>query len=92
MNEAHERCCTERHLVLTCPLIWIDDDIGRDPIFRIRKQTFVADVVPGRQGLRHTHYEGEYVYILEGTLTVKPGGKDPITLRRGKSLMGHCIG
>jgi hypothetical protein len=45
------------------------------------KQTviYVAEVVPGGQGLRHTHYEGEYVYILEGTLTVKPGGKDPIT-------------
>ena len=46
-----------------------------------RKQTviYVADVAPGGEGTRHTHYGDEYVYILEGTLTIKPDGKDPIT-------------
>jgi quercetin dioxygenase-like cupin family protein len=51
------------------------------------KQTviYVADVVPGGEGPRHTHYGDEYVYILEGTLTVKPDGKDPITLGKGQA-------
>jgi quercetin dioxygenase-like cupin family protein len=45
---------------------------------------YVADVVPGGEGQRHTHYGDEYVYILEGTLTVKPDGKDPINLSKGE--------
>ena len=51
------------------------------------KQTviYVADVVPGGEGQRHTHYGDEYVYILEGTLTIKPDGKDPITLSKGQA-------
>ena len=51
------------------------------------KQTviYVADVAPGGEGTRHTHYGDEYVYILEGTLTIKPDGKDPITLRKGQA-------
>src|SRR3954468_1159842 len=31
---------------------------------------YVADVAPGGEGTRHTHYGDEYVYILEGTLTI----------------------
>src|SRR3954453_11257113 len=51
------------------------------------KQTviYVADVVPGGEGQRHTHHGDEYVYILEGTLTIKPDGKDPITLGKGQA-------
>jgi quercetin dioxygenase-like cupin family protein len=51
------------------------------------KQTviYVADVVPGGEGQRHTHHGDEYVYILEGTLTVKPDGKDPIALSKGQA-------
>ena len=51
------------------------------------KQTviYVADVVPGGEGQRHTHHGDEYVYILEGTLTIKPDGKDPITLSKGQA-------
>jgi quercetin dioxygenase-like cupin family protein len=45
----------------------------------------VADVAPGGEGTRHTHYGDEYVYILEGTLTIKPDGKDPITLGKGQA-------
>src|SRR3954468_17476507 len=51
------------------------------------KQTviYVADVAPGAEGARHAHYGDEYVYILEGTLTIKPDGKDPIILGRGQA-------
>ena len=46
---------------------------------------YVADVVPGGEGPRQSHHGDEYVYILEGTLTVKPDGKDPITLGKGQA-------
>jgi quercetin dioxygenase-like cupin family protein len=51
------------------------------------KQTviYVADVAPAGEGARHTHYGDEYVYILEGTLTIKPDGKDPLTLGKGQA-------
>jgi len=50
------------------------------------KQTviYVADVVPGGEGQRHTHYGDEYVYVLEGTLTIKPDGKEPISVSKGQ--------
>ena len=51
------------------------------------KQTviYVAEVAPGGEGARHTHYGDEYVYILEGTLNIKPYGKDPISLGKGQA-------
>ena len=39
---------------------------------------YIADVVPGGEGARHTHYGDEFVYILEGSLVVTPDGKEPI--------------
>ena len=44
---------------------------------------YIADVKPGAEGGRHTHYGDEYVYVLEGTLIVTPDGQQPITLRKG---------
>jgi len=44
---------------------------------------YIADVRPGAEGGRHSHYGDEYVYILEGTLVVTLDGQQPITLRKG---------
>jgi quercetin dioxygenase-like cupin family protein len=44
---------------------------------------YIADVMPGGEGARHTHYGDEFVFILEGSLTVTPDGKEPVTLRQG---------
>jgi quercetin dioxygenase-like cupin family protein len=46
---------------------------------------YIADVMPGGEGARHTHYGDEFVYILEGTLLVQPDGKEPITLKQGET-------
>lgn len=46
---------------------------------------YIAEVSPGAEGARHTHYGDEFVYILEGTLVVKPDGKEPITLKEGEA-------
>ena len=43
----------------------------------------MADVMPGAEGGRHTHYGDEFVYILDGMLIVTPDGKQPITLKEG---------
>jgi quercetin dioxygenase-like cupin family protein len=44
---------------------------------------YIADVMPGAEGARHTHYGDEFVYILEGSLIVTPDGKAPVTLQKG---------
>jgi len=44
---------------------------------------YIADVMPGAEGARHTHYGDEFVYILEGSLIVTPDGKPPVTLHKG---------
>jgi quercetin dioxygenase-like cupin family protein len=44
---------------------------------------YIADVMPGVEGARHTHYGDEFVYILEGSLIVTPDGKAPVTLQKG---------
>ena len=46
---------------------------------------YIADVMPGAEGARHTHYGDEFVYILEGSLIVTPDGKAPITLKQGET-------
>src|SRR5688572_7523620 len=46
---------------------------------------YIADVVPGGEGARHTHYGDEFVYILEGSLIVTPDGKEPVTLKQGET-------
>ena len=53
------------------------DVVGKETVI------YVADVMPGAVGGRHTHYGDEYVYVLEGTLVVTPDGQAPITLRKG---------
>lgn len=45
---------------------------------------YIADVMPGAEGARHTHYGDEFVYILDGSLTVTPDGKEPVTLKQGE--------
>jgi quercetin dioxygenase-like cupin family protein len=45
---------------------------------------YIADVMPGAEGARHTHYGDEFVYVLEGSLVVTPDGKEPITLKQGQ--------
>jgi quercetin dioxygenase-like cupin family protein len=46
---------------------------------------YIADVMPGAAGGRHTHYGDEFVFILEGTLVITPDGKEPITLQSGEA-------
>jgi quercetin dioxygenase-like cupin family protein len=46
---------------------------------------YIADVVPGGEGARHTHYGDEFVYILEGSLIVTPDEKEPVTLNQGEA-------
>jgi len=46
---------------------------------------YIADLMPGAVGGKHTHYGDEFVYILEGVLIVEPDGKDPVTLRQGEA-------
>jgi quercetin dioxygenase-like cupin family protein len=53
------------------------DIVGKEAVI------YIADVMPGAVGGRHTHYGDEYVYVLEGTLIVTPDGQQPITLRKG---------
>ena len=53
------------------------DIVGREAVI------YIADVMPGAEGARHTHYGDEYVYVLEGTLIVTPDGQQPITLKKG---------
>src|SRR5262245_41537655 len=53
------------------------DVVGKEAVI------YIADVMPGAEGGRHTHYGDEYVYVLEGTLIVTPDGQQPITLKKG---------
>jgi quercetin dioxygenase-like cupin family protein len=46
---------------------------------------YIAEVSPGAEGARHTHYGDEFVYVLEGKLVVTPDGKGPITLKQGEA-------
>jgi quercetin dioxygenase-like cupin family protein len=55
----------------------LTDVVGKETVI------YIADVMPGAVGGRHTHYGDEYVYVLEGTLVVTPDGQPPITLRKG---------
>ena len=53
------------------------DVVGKEAVI------YIADVMPGAEGGRHTHYGDEYVYVLEGTLVITPDGQQPITLKKG---------
>jgi quercetin dioxygenase-like cupin family protein len=55
----------------------VADVIGKEAVI------YIADVMPGAEGGRHTHYGDEYVYVLEGTIVITPDGQQPITLRKG---------
>jgi quercetin dioxygenase-like cupin family protein len=84
-------------LTVLCGVLGQDVSIAQDqPIKRTEliradvadvagKETviYIADVMPGGEGARHTHYGDEFVYILEGSLTVTPDGKEPVTLKQG---------
>ena len=45
---------------------------------------YIADVMPGAEGARHTHHGDEFVYVLAGSLVVTPDGKAPIELKQGQ--------
>ena len=53
------------------------DVVGKETVI------YVADVMPGAVGGRHTHYGDEYVYVLEGTLIVTPDGQAPDHVAKG---------
>jgi quercetin dioxygenase-like cupin family protein len=57
----------------------VSDVPGRETVI------YIADVIPGGEGARHTHYGDEFVYILEGSLIVTPDGKEPVTLKQGET-------
>jgi len=57
----------------------VDNVAGKETVI------YIADLAPGAAGARHTHYGDEFVYILEGSLTVKPDGKEPVTLKQGET-------
>src|SRR5262249_22735321 len=50
------------------------DVVGKEAVI------YIADLMPGAVGGRHTHYGDEYVYVLEGSLIVTPDGQAPILL------------
>src|SRR5215207_2344806 len=57
----------------------VDNVAGKETVI------YIADLAPGAAGARHTHYGNEFVYILEGSLTVKPDGKEPVTQKQGET-------
>jgi quercetin dioxygenase-like cupin family protein len=56
----------------------VADVAGKETVF------YIADVMPGAEGARHTHYGDEFVYILQGTLIITPDGKEPLALKQGE--------
>ena len=56
----------------------VADVAGKETVF------YIADVMPGAAGGRHTHYGDEFVYVLEGSLIVTPDGKKPVTVKKGE--------
>jgi quercetin dioxygenase-like cupin family protein len=56
----------------------VADVAGKETVF------YIADVMPGAAGGRHTHYGDEFVYVLEGSLIVTPDGKESVTVKKGE--------
>jgi quercetin dioxygenase-like cupin family protein len=56
----------------------VADVAGKETVF------YIADVMPGAAGARHTHYGDEFVYILQGALIIEPDGKEPVVLKQGE--------
>ena len=47
---------------------------------------YVSDLAPGADGGRHHHPGEEIVYVLEGTLVIKPDNGPSVALRKGQIM------
>jgi quercetin dioxygenase-like cupin family protein len=47
---------------------------------------YVAEIAPGGVAGRHFHPGPEFVYVLEGALTIAPDGQAPMTFKKGDSF------
>ena len=47
---------------------------------------YIADFPPGGVAPRHYHPGPEFIYLLEGSLTLQEDGKPPHTLKQGDTL------
>jgi quercetin dioxygenase-like cupin family protein len=47
---------------------------------------YVGDLAPGANGGRHHHPGEEIVYVLQGTIVIKPDNGPPVMLRQGEML------
>ena len=45
-----------------------------------------VDGKPGLVGKKHYHPGDEFLYVVEGTLTLEVDGKAPVTLKAGETL------
>jgi quercetin dioxygenase-like cupin family protein len=43
-------------------------------------------IAPGLVGAKHTHPGDEFLYLVEGTLTIEIDGKAPVTVRPGETV------
>jgi quercetin dioxygenase-like cupin family protein len=47
---------------------------------------YLGDLAPGANGGRHHHPGEEIVYVLEGTIVLKPDNGPPVMLRKGEGI------
>lgn len=47
---------------------------------------YIAEIVPGGVGGKHTHPGDEFVYMLEGSIIIEPEGKEPVTVKAGETM------
>jgi quercetin dioxygenase-like cupin family protein len=47
---------------------------------------YIADFPPGGVAPRHYHPGPEFIYLLEGSLTLQEDGKHPHTLKQGETM------
>jgi quercetin dioxygenase-like cupin family protein len=47
---------------------------------------YVGDLAPGANGGRHHHPGEEIVYVLQGTIVIKPDNGPPVMLRQGEMM------
>lgn len=45
---------------------------------------YIVDAAPGAAVDKHSHLGDEFLYVLEGAVTVEPEGSSPVTLRQGE--------
>jgi len=47
---------------------------------------YIAELAPGASAGKHFHPGPEFAYVLEGTLTLEPQGKAPMTIKAGEAF------